>query len=110
MIYTTMHVTETIFAFALVVLMVVLLKKKKVISSDDLKSYSRLMTAAILPAVIFLQLSLNPVHGHQFVLVLVMFLAGIISMGITWIAGKLMKLKSETLGMLIITSTLDPPP
>ncbi len=105
MIYTTLHVTETIFAFAFVVLLVVLLKKKNVISSGDLKSYSKLMTTAILPAVIFLQLSTNPVHGHQFVLVMIMFLAGIISMVITWIAGTLMRLKKETLGMLIITST-----
>jgi len=105
MIYTTLHVTETIFAFALVVLMVVILKKKNIVSSGDLKSYSKLMTKAILPAVIFLQLSLNPVHGHQFILVIIMLLAGVISMFITWIAGKLMQLKNETLGMLIITST-----
>ena len=105
MILTTLHITETIFAFALVVLMVVILKKKKIVSSGDLKSYSRLMTTAILPAVIFLQLSLNPVNGHQFILVLIMFFAGVASMVITWIAGVLMRLKKETLGMLIITST-----
>jgi predicted permease len=34
-----------------------------------------------------------------------MFLAGVVSMIVTWIAGKLMRLKNETLGMLIITST-----
>ncbi|MCX6246317.1 MAG: AEC family transporter [Bacteroidetes bacterium] len=105
MIFTTLRITETIFAFALVVLMVVILKKKKVVSSGDLKSYSKLMTIAVLPAVIFLQLSLNPVNGHQFVLVMIMFLAGVASMVITWIIGVLMRLKNETLGMLIITST-----
>jgi malate permease and related proteins len=105
MFFTTLRVTETIFAFALVVLMVVILKKKKIVSATDIKSYSKLMTTAILPAVIFLQLSLNPVHGHQFILVLIMFLAGVTSMIITWIAGVLMHLKHETLGMLIITST-----
>ncbi|MEI7724802.1 MAG: AEC family transporter [Bacteroidota bacterium] len=105
MFYTSLRVTETIFAFALVVLMVVVLKKKKIVSANDIKSYSKLMTTAILPAVIFLQLSMNPIHGHQFILVLIMFLAGIASMIVTWIAGKLMRLKSETLGMLIITST-----
>ena len=105
MIFTTLHVTETIFAFALVVLLVVILKKKNIVSSGDLKSYSKLMTTAILPAVIFLQLSMNPVHGHQFILVMIMFIAGILSMVITWIVGKLMRLRNETLGMLIITST-----
>lgn len=105
MIYTTLRVTETILAFALVVLLVVLLKKKKIVSESDLKSYSRLMTTAILPAVIFLQLSQNPIDSHQFVLVLIMFISGLISMVITWIVGKLMRLKKETLGMLIITST-----
>lgn len=105
MIFTTLRVTETIFAFALVVLLVVILKKKNIVSSGDLKSYSQLMMTAILPAVILLQLSMNPVHGHQFILVLIMFMAGIISMIITWIAGKLMRLRNDTLGMLIITST-----
>jgi malate permease and related proteins len=105
MIFTTLHITETIFAFALVVLMVVLLKKKKIVSSGDIKSYSKLMTTAILPAVIFLQLSLNPVNGHQFILVMIMFLAGVASMIITWVIGMMMRLKSETLGMLILTST-----
>jgi malate permease and related proteins len=105
MLFTTLHVTETIFAFALVVLMVVILKKKKVLSTGDIKSYSKLMTTAILPAVIFLQLSVNPVNGHQFILVMIMFLAGVSSMIITWIIGVIMRLKNETLGMLIITST-----
>ena len=105
MIVTTLHVTETIFAFALVVLLVIILKKAGIVSRGDIKSYSKLMTTAILPAVIFLQLSLNPVNGHQFILVLIMFLAGVVSMVITWIAGVMMRLKNETLGMLIITST-----
>ncbi len=105
MIYTTLRVTETIFAFALVVMLVVILKKKNIVSSGDLKSYSKLMMTAILPAVIFLQLSHNPVNGYQFILVLIMFISGVLSMIIAWIAGKLMRLKNETLGMLIITST-----
>jgi hypothetical protein len=105
MIETTLQVTETIFAFALVVLLVIILKKKNIVSTGDLKKYSKLMTMGVLPAVIFLQLSQNPVHGHQFILVLIMFIAGVCCMAITWIAGKLMRLRNETLGMLIITST-----
>jgi malate permease and related proteins len=105
MITTTLRVTETIFAFAFVVILVVILKKRKVISQLDLRSYSKLMTTVILPAVIFLQLSLNPIHGRQFILVLIMLIAGIFSMIITWAAGKLMRLNDPTLGMLIITST-----
>ena len=105
MIFTTLRVTETVFAFALVVLLVIILKNKSIVSSNDLKSYSKLMTKAILPAVIFSQLSLNPVNGHQFILVLIMFVAGISCMTIAWIAGKLMRLRSETLGTLIITSS-----
>lgn len=105
MIYTTIHVTETIFAFAIIILLVHLLKKNNIVSSGDLQSYSNLMMKAILPAVIFFQLSLNPVNGHQLILVLIMFTTGIFSMVITWITGRIMKLKNETLGMLIITST-----
>ena len=80
MIYTTLRVTDTIFAFALVVLLVFILKRKNIVSTGDLKKYSKLMTTGVLPAVIFLQLSQNPVHGHQFVLVLIMFFAGFLSM------------------------------
>jgi len=105
MIYTMLHITETIFAFAIVVLLIIILKKKKIIFPDDLQSYSKLMTVAILPAVIFFQLSLNPFNKHQLVLVFIMLTAGILSMVITWIIGKLMHLNNETLGMLIITST-----
>jgi len=105
MIDTTLHVTETIFAFALVVLLVFILKKKNIVSTGDLKKYSKLMTMGVLPAVIFLQLSQNPVHLHQFILVLIMFISGVCCMAITWITGKFMRLKKETLGMLIITST-----
>jgi malate permease and related proteins len=105
MFITTLHITETIFAFAFVVLLVVILKRRNIISSNDLKSYSRLMTTTILPAVIFLQLSNNPVHERQFILVMIMLVSGILSMILTWIIGKLMRLKKETLGMLIITST-----
>lgn len=105
MIYTTLHITETIFAFAIVVLLITILKKKKIIFPDDLQSYSKLMTMAILPAVIFFQLSLNPFNKHQLLLVVIMLTAGILSMVITWIIGKLMCLSNETLGMLIITST-----
>lgn len=105
MFYTSIRVTETIIAFALVVLLVILLKKRKIVSATDLKSYSRLMTVAILPAVIFLLLSRNPVHDHQFLLVMIMFSAGIISMMVIWAIGKVMRLKREILGMLMITST-----
>jgi malate permease and related proteins len=105
MFITTLRITETILAFAFVVLIVVILKKRNILSSADLKSYSRLMTTTILPAVIFLQLSINPVHERQFVLVMIMLGSGILSMIIAWMAGKLMRLKKETLGMLIITST-----
>ncbi len=105
MVLTTLHVTETIFAFALIVLLVLLLKRQKVISTDNLGSYSRVMTIFVLPAVIFLQLSLNPVNGYQFKLVFIMFMAGLLSMVITWVVGVILRLKKETLGMLIISST-----
>lgn len=105
MLIPTLRVTETVIAFALVIVLVVLLKRKKVVSESDLPSLSALMTKAILPAVIFLQLSMNPIRGEQLVLVMIMFLAGLASMVITWIVGKLMRLRRDTLGMLIISST-----
>lgn len=105
MVYTSLRVTETIFAFALVVVLVIILKKKKIVSESDLKGYSRLMTTAILPAVIFLELSTNFVNRNQFKLVLIMFLSGLISMFLAYVIGKLMGQKRETIGMLMITSS-----
>ena len=105
MLNTNLHVTETIIAFALVVLMVVILKRRGIISQGDLQSYSRLMTTAILPAVIFLQLSRTPIGPHQFTLVMIMFLSGLLSMAVAWAVGRLAKLRRETIGMLMVTST-----
>ena len=105
MFYTSLRVTETVFAFALVVVLVIILKRRNIVSKDDTQKFSRLLTRAILPAVIILQLSLNPVHDKQFLLVLIMFVSGLLSMLLTWIIGKIIRLKSETLGMLMITST-----
>jgi malate permease and related proteins len=105
MILSALRVTETIFAFAVIVLMVLLLKRRKIVSTNDLRSYSGLMTAFVLPAVIFLQLSLHPVNKHQFILVFIMLMIGLLSMAISWVAGVMMHLKRETLGMLIMTST-----
>ncbi len=105
MLETSLRVTETILAFAMVVLLVVFLKRKNIISQAEIKPLSRLMTTAVLPAVIFLQLSLTPIASGQFVLVMIMFFSGLVSMIAAWGIGWLTGLKRETVGMLMITST-----
>lgn len=105
MIESTIRVTETIIAFALVVILISLLKRKKVVQVEDIRSFSKLLINVVLPAVIFLELSTTPVTRSQIVLVMIMFIAGIASMVLTWIIGKIMRLRRETLGMLMITST-----
>ncbi|MCX6245918.1 MAG: AEC family transporter [Bacteroidetes bacterium] len=105
MIQSSLQVTETIFAFALVVVLIIVLKNRKIISVDNIRSFSQLLIKVVLPSVIVLQLSTNPIHRHQLVPVLIMVATGILSMILTWIIGKIIRLKRETLGMLIITST-----
>jgi len=105
MIESTIRVTETIIAFALVVLLISLLKRKKVVQVEDIRSFSKLLINAVLPAVILLELSTTPVTRSQTVLVMIMFIAGITSMILTWILGKIMRMRRETIGMLMITST-----
>jgi len=105
MLHTSLRVTETILAFALVVLLVVFLKRKNIIGNAEIKPLSRLMTTAVLPAVIFLQLSMTPIASQQFVLVMIMFISGLVSMIVAWGVGLIIGLKRETVGMLMITST-----
>jgi predicted permease len=58
----------------------------------------------VLPAVIFSNLATHPVKKEQFLLILSMLVAGTVSLLIAWAAGKVLKLKKDTTGALMITS------
>lgn len=99
------HVIETVLAFTAMVGVALLLKRLGILREQDSTLFARLLTQAVLPAVIFSQLVRNPIHGHQLWLVLIVLVAGMLSMGLAWILGLLLKLDRPRIGALILTSS-----
>lgn len=58
-----MHVSETVLAFALLVIMTYALKKKGILKEEDSGIFARLLTNAVLPTTIFYQLKTYPLSG-----------------------------------------------
>lgn len=100
-----LQVFETVFAFIIVILLCLLLRKLSIIKEEDGKVFSNLLTKAVLPAVIFLQLSATPIKSNQFLLVFAVFVAGILSMSLAWGLGSLLKLSRAKTGALMLTSS-----
>lgn len=99
------QVLETVLAFTIVVLLGLLLRKFSVIAHEDKKVFTKLLTNVVLPAAIFLQLSGMPVRSSQLLMVLSVFIAGIASMLLAWLAGKLLRLSKDKTGALMLTSS-----
>jgi hypothetical protein len=100
-----LQVFETVFAFVIVVLLCLLLRKLSIIKTEDVKIFTKLLTQVVLPAVIFLQLSATPIGSGQFLLVFAVFVAGILSMLLAWLAGRLLRLSRPQTGALMLTSS-----
>jgi len=101
----SLQVFETVFAFTIVVLFCLVLRKFSIIKEEDGNVFAKLLTHAVLPAVIFLQLSATPIKGNQFLLVLSIFVAGVLSMLLAWLAGRLLGLSKAKTGALMLTSS-----
>jgi hypothetical protein len=99
------QVFETVFAFTIVIMLGLLLRRLSVIKQEDGKVFTKLLTQAVLPAVIFLQLSGTPIKSNQLLMVISVFVAGVASMILSWLAGKLLRLSREKTGALILTSS-----
>jgi len=100
-----LQVFETVFAFTIIILLCLLLRKLSIVKADDEKIFSRLLTQVVLPAVIFLQLSATPIKSNQFLLVFAVFVAGVLSMLLAWLAGRMLKLSKAKTGALMLTSS-----
>ncbi|MHC1707304.1 MAG: AEC family transporter [Bacteroidales bacterium] len=100
-----LQVFETVFAFIMVIMLCLLLRKYSIIKEEDGKTFSNLLIKAVLPAVIFLQLSATPIKSSQFLLVFAVFVAGVLSMLLAWVAGRLLQLTKSRTGALMLTSS-----
>jgi predicted permease len=99
------HVFETVAAFSAVVLLVILLKRLQLVKEEDGSLFARLLTQVVLPAFIFIQLAAHPIHPRQFLLVAAIFVAGIASMILSYLAGRIMRLDRAKIGALMLTSS-----
>ncbi len=100
-----LQVFETVFAFTIVVLLCLLLRKLSIIRTEDNQVFTKLLTQVVLPAVIFLQLSGTPIKSSQFLLVFAVFVAGVLSMLLAYIAGRMLRLSKPKIGALMLTSS-----
>lgn len=73
-----LQVSESVLAFSLVVLLAVVLRRFSIISEEDGGLFARLRVKVVLPVVIFSKLAALPIAGHQFLLVLVMIVSGLV--------------------------------
>ena len=101
----SLHVTETVIAFTMMVILAYLLKRKGILKQEDSGLFAKLLTQAILPATIFYQLWTNPLTGESLAPVLVMFLSGTVSLIISWLIGSLLKFDRPSTGALMIVSS-----
>lgn len=100
-----LQVFETVLAFTIVVLLGLILRKYSIIKREDAKVFTSLLTKVVLPASIFLQLSATPIRSNQLLMVAAVFIAGIASMFLALLAGKLLRLSKDKTGALILTSS-----
>jgi predicted permease len=100
-----LQVLETVLSFTIVVMLCLLLRKLAIIKKSDGDVFAKLLTQAVLPAVIFLQLSATPVKSTQILLVVAMLVAGILSMLLAWLVGRLLGLSKAKTGALILASS-----
>ncbi len=103
--HANLQVFETVFAFTIVVMFCLLLRRYSIIKESDGNVFAKLLTQAVLPTVIFLQLSATPIKGNQLLLVLAILIAGILSMLLAYGAGRMLLLSKAKTGALMLTSS-----
>lgn len=101
----SLHVIETVLAFTAVVGVALLLRYLGMLREQDSGLLARLLTQAVLPAVVFNQLVTHPIQGHQVWLVLIVLMAGVLSMVLAWVLGQLLRQDRPRIGALILTSS-----
>jgi hypothetical protein len=101
----SIHIVESVLAFALVVLLNILLKKKGVLRADEVGVFAKLLTQVVLPAVIFFQFLKNPPAMRHLLPILAMLVAGCGTLLAAWIIGRLMGYSRATTGALMMVSS-----
>jgi predicted permease len=101
----TLLVLQSVLAFATLVLICFLLKKFEVIREENGPLFARLVTDVALPAVIFSQLATHQISRSQLLLIVAMIVTGTVSLGVAWLAGKILKETRVHVGALMLSSS-----
>lgn len=101
----SLYVAETVTAFTLLVVAAYLLKYKGVLRQEDSQLFARLLTQAVLPATIVYQLWTHRLSTESLLPILVIFLSGVVSLAISWLAGLILKFDRQSTGALMIVSS-----
>jgi malate permease and related proteins len=99
-----LQVSQTVLAFAAVVLLCVFLKYRGAIKAEHGPLFARLLTQVVLPVVIFSKLATHPIGPRQLLLVASMIVAVIVCLGVSWGAGRVLRLDRAQTGALMIAS------
>lgn len=100
----SIHIIETVLAFAMVVLLNILLKERGILKGSDVGIFAKLLTQVVLPAVIFLQFLRNPPSARHLLPILAMLLAGCGTLLAAWGVGTLLGFSRARTGALMIVS------
>jgi predicted permease len=101
----SVHIIETVLAFAMIVVLNIFLKKKGFLKGSDVSIFAKLLTQVVLPAVIFFQFLRNPPAARHLLPILAMFVAGCCTLLAAWLIGSLLGFSRARTGALMIVSS-----
>lgn len=99
------QVSESVIAFALLVMAAYFLKRGGTLKQDDSALFAKLLTQAVLPATIFYQLWTHPLSSTTVVPVMIMFFVGIAALAASWLVGIALRFDRQSIGALMIVSS-----
>jgi hypothetical protein len=100
-----LQVFQTVLAFASVVLLCVFLKYRGIIKAEHSPLFAQLLIQVALPVVIFSKLATQPIAPRQLLLVVSMIGAVIVCLGVSWGAGRVLRLDRAQTGALMMASS-----
>jgi malate permease and related proteins len=100
-----LYVSETVVAFALMVIAAYLMKRQGMLKQEDGALFARLLTQAVLPATIFYQIWTHPLSSAMLPPILIMFLTVLAALVLSWLTGRVLRFDKPSIGALMIVSS-----
>ena len=100
---------EYVIMFLLIVFVVQLLKRQKIFDDSHQPAFDLLVTELALPAIIFVSLSTTSIRAEWVIPVLMMLLAILVCILVSWSVCRLWKVPSATTGSIVLLSAFGSP-